>query len=70
MNNKKRRRISKQGMQMIESVIRNHDQEFAMEHRIEDQLRYNLGEEYFRKTRNNKDKDDDFRDYYTNSPIE
>ena len=71
MTNKKRRRISKQGMQMIENVIKNHDQEFAMEHRIEDQLRYNLGEEYFRKTRRrDDDDDDDDRDYYVNCPIE
>lgn len=73
MNNKKRRRISEQGMRIIENVIRNHDEEFAMEDRIEDQLRYNLGEEYFRKTRKNSsndDDDDDFRDYYVNCPIE
>lgn len=67
MTNKKRRRISKQGMQMIENVIKNKDQEFALEHRIEDQLRYNLGEEYFRRTRR---RDDDDRDYFVNSPIE
>jgi len=72
MTNKKRRRISKQGMKMIESVIRNHDEEFAMEHRIEDQLRYNLGEEYFRKTRRRDDDDDNDppMDYYVNCPIE
>ena len=49
MKNKKRRRISEQGMKMIESVLKNQNEEFAMEHRIEDQLRFNLGEEYFRK---------------------
>ncbi len=71
MKNKNRRRISEQGMKMIESVLRDQDAEFALENRIEDQLHFNLGEEYFRKTnnvRNNKDKDS--KDYYTNSPIE
>ena len=75
MRNRKRRRISEQGMRMIESVLRNQDEEFAMEPRIKDQLHYNLGEEYFRKTRNNRRDDDDdddnnFDGYYVNCPIE
>jgi len=70
MKNKKRRRISEQGMKMIESVLKNQNEEFAMEHRIEDQLRFNLGEEYFRKTRRNVRDDYDDDDHYTNCPIE
>lgn len=47
MNFNKRKRMIKRGLKMIESVTKNYDEEIAMEYRIEDQLRFNLGEEYY-----------------------
>ena len=55
MNYKKRRKLTNHGMRMIESVM-SPSEEFAMEFRIKDQLYFNLGEQYYRKTQIHKKK--------------
>ncbi|MBE6124275.1 MAG: hypothetical protein E7184_01875 [Erysipelotrichaceae bacterium] len=55
MNYKKRRKILNHGMRMIESVTKDMNEEFAMEYRIKDQLRFNLGEEYYIKEKKHKE---------------